>query len=225
MPTCPDWDVADLVAHQGMIHRWARANLLAEEAPFGLESEVIDAVGRDGLAAWFREGVDLLIESLRSVPGDVPAMVFLADAGQPRDFWARRQAFETTIHAVDALAAELGRTPSAHEVGLDHEFALDGIDELLCGFMPRNRSELRSDDPYAIAVQPDDSERGWRLLVSPGPVVTERAGRVRHDADATITGTAAELLLGLWNRGDDLTIAGRPGVLDAWRRLQRVRWG
>ena len=25
VPTCPDWDVRALVAHQGMVHRWATA--------------------------------------------------------------------------------------------------------------------------------------------------------------------------------------------------------
>ncbi|MDN5855387.1 MAG: maleylpyruvate isomerase family mycothiol-dependent enzyme [Actinomycetia bacterium] len=222
VPTCPDWRVADLVAHQGMVHRWARANLLDEDAPFAIEADVLEAVGVDALASWFREGVDLLVETLRSVPADTEAMVFLADAGPPRDFWARRQTFETTIHAVDALSAELGRTPSAHEAGLQRELALDGIDELLCGFVPRKRSKLRSDAPHTIAVRPDDSERGWRLSVSPDPVVTDR---VRCDADATVTGTAAQLLLGLWNRGDELAVTGRPGVLDTWRTLQRVRWG
>ena len=219
--TCPGWCVADLVAHQGMIHRWARANLLDVEAPFDREVDVLAAVDVDVLASWFRSGVDLLLDALRSVPADVPAMVFLADAGPPRDFWARRQAFETIIHAVDALAAELGRPPTADEVGLDREVALDGVDELLCGFVPRDRATLRSDDPYTLAVQPVDSDGGWRMLVSPGPIVTERVG---FGGDATLTGTAAQLLLGLWNRGDEPTATGRPGVLDAWRTFQRVTW-
>jgi hypothetical protein len=27
VPTCPAWDVTDLLVHQGMVHRWAAANL------------------------------------------------------------------------------------------------------------------------------------------------------------------------------------------------------
>ena len=30
VPTCPGWDVTDLVVHQGMVHRWAAANLRGE---------------------------------------------------------------------------------------------------------------------------------------------------------------------------------------------------
>lgn len=225
VPTCPDWSVADLVAHQGMVHRWARANLLAEDAPFVRESEVLDTVGLDALASWFREGVAFLVETLRSVDPEVQAMVFLADAGPPREFWARRQTFETTIHAVDALSADLGRIPTADEAGIDRDLALDGIDELLCGFVPRDRSRLRSDESYTLAVRPDDSDRGWRLSVSLEPVVTERVRDAADSTDATIAGSAAQLLLGLWNRGDELAVGGRPGVLDAWRALQRVTWG
>jgi Mycothiol maleylpyruvate isomerase N-terminal domain len=30
VPTCPAWDVTELVVHQGMVHRWAAANLRGE---------------------------------------------------------------------------------------------------------------------------------------------------------------------------------------------------
>lgn len=223
VPTCPGWSVADLVAHQGMIHRWAAANLRHEEAPFGTEAEVLSAVGADALSDWFREGADHLLATLSEVPADVDAMVFLAGAARPRDFWARRQAHETTIHAVDALAAELGRPPTTGEVAPEPDVALDGVDELLTGFMPRKRRSLRSDDPFTVTVEPTDARHRWTLQVGPGPVVTERTGA--EDPDATLSGTAAQLYLGLWNRGDEVTATGRPGVLNAWRAGQQVRWG
>lgn len=223
VPTCPGWRVADLVAHQGMIHRWARANLLGEAAPFRREVEVLDTVGRDALAAWFHAGVGMLVDALGSVAPDVDAMVFLADAGPPRDFWARRQTYETTIHAVDALAAMLGRPPTADEAGIEPALASDGVDELVCGFVPRDRSSLRSDQPYTLAIAPVDSDDGWALHVSADQVVSER-GRA-DGADATFTGTTAQLLLGLWNRGDEVVTAGRPGILEHWRAFQRVTWG
>ncbi|MGH3358677.1 MAG: hypothetical protein ACRDO7_07720 [Nocardioidaceae bacterium] len=45
-----------------------------------------------------------------------------------------------------------------------------------------------------------------------------------EDADATFAGTAAQLYLGIWNRGEELTTSGIPGVLEAWRSDQQVRW-
>ena len=43
-------------------------------------------------------------------------------------------------------------------------------------------------------------------------------------ADAVFGGTAAQVYLGLWNRGTEITSAGRTDVLDRWHRVQRVRW-
>ena len=39
-----------------------------------------------------------------------------------------------------------------------------------------------------------------------------------------MTGTATQLYLALWNRGDEITAIGRPDVLERWRQTQRVRW-
>ena len=104
-------------------------------------------------------------------------IVFLNDAPPAREFWARRQCHETTIHAVDALSAALGRYPRAADTWIDPAVAIDGIDELLRGFMTRNKSRLRSEDPMAIGVLADESPTGWLVEISPG------AGR-RHDRRA-----------------------------------------
>lgn len=222
VPTCPGWVVADLVAHQGMVHRWAAANLLGEKAPFREESAVLASIGRSALSDWFRDGVEHLLDTLTDVREDVDAYVFLLDAGRPRDFWARRQAHETTIHAVDALAAQLGRTPTADEVGIGRDLALDGIDELVCGFLPRGYRAVRFAEPVRLAVEPVDSDRRWTLTIGPDRIRTEPG--LTSDCDATFSGTAAGLYVGMWNRGDDFVATGTP-VLDEWRAQQQVRWG
>ena len=43
-------------------------------------------------------------------------------------------------------------------------------------------------------------------------------------AAVAISGTAAAVHLGLWNRGDELTVSGRTDVLDRWRDTQQIRW-
>jgi uncharacterized protein (TIGR03083 family) len=222
VPTCPGWSVADLVAHLGMVHRWATAQLRLDGTPVPDHPEILASIPRDGLLDWCTEGVGPLTEVLRTVDADVPALVFLADAPRPAHFWARRQAHETTVHAVDALGAQLGRPPSAAETGLDVDLALDGIDELLTGFFPRGRTELADLAPLTLAVAPDDSRRAWTVRVEGDRLTTTRERR--PDADAIVAGSAAELYLGLWNRGDEITATGRPGVLEAWQAGQRVRW-
>jgi uncharacterized protein (TIGR03083 family) len=220
--TCPGWSVADLVAHQGMVHRWAAASLRLDETPVPSHPEFLASVPPDRLLTWFADGARELTETLGTVDPDVPAPVILQDAPRPAHFWARRQAHETTIHSVDALSAVLGRLPSAAEVGVDPDLAQDGIDELLTGFFPRGRSKLAELAPLTLAVTPSDSQRAWTVRVDDERLTTIRERR--PDADATFAGTAVQLYLGLWNRGAEVTATGRPGTLEAWRAVQRVRW-
>ncbi len=221
VPTAPAWTAGKLVAHQSMVHRWAAGNLTGE-AFTRTQTQIHDEEA--DLAAYYRTGVTQLLDTLRSVPDDVKAMVFLKDAPPPRRFWARRQAHETTIHAVDALAASLGRVPTSDECAgalpIDVELAVDGIDELVCGFMPRGRPKIAGDEPFVIGVVASDVDAAWTLRVGPESMTTE-AGTASPD-DGTITGTAVQLYLGLWNRGDEL--AGPDDVLTRWRGRQRVTW-
>ncbi|MEP6597964.1 MAG: maleylpyruvate isomerase family mycothiol-dependent enzyme [Actinomycetota bacterium] len=222
VPSCPAWTVAELVAHQGMVHRWATAHLRGGDlSGVPNQTDVLSSV--PDLLSWYRDGLQLLLQTLNEVPDDIKAMTFLRDAPPPRRFWARRQAHETSVHAVDALAARLGRLPTAPEAGIGTAFALDGIDELVSGFLPRSKhSPLSSDEPFTIVIRPTDADRAWTLRVAEGAVVT-RPGSAEN-ADCTFIGTAAQLYLGVWNRGDEITTDGRPGALELWRAKQRVSW-
>ena len=204
VPTCPDWTVLDLVAHQGMVHRWAAA-LLRGERPTDEEVAAYEArAGRptDPLAlAERRRGA--LAEAVdggsRGPRGVGLPQRRAAGAG----FWARRQCHETTMHAVDALAASLGRAPRPDEVWIDPELAGDGIDELLGGFLTRPRSRLRCDEDALLVVRPDDLADWWEVGMGPRPAVTTRrttGDEPPDDADWELTGGAVELYLRLWNR-------------------------
>lgn len=222
VPTCPRWDVRALVTHQGMVHRWAAAHLRGEK-DHDTKASVASAEEAPDLLAWFAAGLDALVGTIAATPGDAKAMVFLKDAPPPRRFWARRQAHETTIHSADALAAALGRAPLAAELDVSPERAADGVDELLCGFITRGRGKLRTDEPYTVAVRATDTGDAWTLRVEPDALTTAGA-RPGGPADAELSGTAVQLYLGLWNRGDELTATGRPSVLREWRSQVRVRW-
>ena len=223
VPTCPGWSVADLVAHQGMVHQWAAANLQLDDSAVPSQTDILHSIRPEQLIPWFVAGAVELRTALRNTDPDVKARTFLKDAPAPRQFWARRQAHETTIHAVDALAAALGRCPTADEVDCATDVALDGIDELLTGFFTRGRSKLAEDAPFTVAVSPTDEETAWTMAVAGGRITTER--RRVDNADATFAGTACQLYFGLWNRGKEIEAAGRPEVLDRWRAVQRIRWG
>lgn len=203
VPTCPDWTVRRLIGHQGAVHRWAAGAFRGED----LDWTPIEKAGRSSAdpAEWLRDGAIALVRTLVAAPEDAEAPVFLHDPPPPRRFWARRQCHETTIHAVDVLAAVLGRPPRADEVPwITRAVALDGIDELLLGFVPRSRSRLRSEVPVTVAVRLTDADHSFVVRVSEEPPVSTRVDG-RAEGELSIEGTAAQVYLALWHRTDELT--------------------
>jgi len=85
VPSCPGWDVTALLSHEGMVHRWAAANLHGESDHRTEDSEAA-AAAAPNLLAWFDEGAQALLETLIKSPDDLEAMVFLANAPAPRMF-------------------------------------------------------------------------------------------------------------------------------------------
>jgi uncharacterized protein (TIGR03083 family) len=223
VPTCPAWDVRALLAHQTMVHRWATAHLI-RSSPDDVPNQTSIRESEPDLLGYFESGLDALVAALHAAPDDLAAMTFLNDAPPPKQFWARRQAHETTIHMVDALAATLGRLPATDESGVPTDVAVDGIDELIRGFYTRGRSKLFDGEPLRFVVAPADSDRRWvvdvaeRLTVADGDASPAGAGSV------TLTGSAAGLYLALWNRGDGVEGDGAAPFLERWHAAQRVRW-
>jgi uncharacterized protein (TIGR03083 family) len=216
VPTAPEWTVRDLVVHQGMVHRWATGHILGKDSD-------TDALQAEGMAApdpviWLHDGGLDLVRALQDAPADLEATVFLKNASDPRHFWARRQCHETTIHSVDAQSAQLGRFPEAADTEITRQIALDGIDELLNGFLTRSRSSLRSEKPLRLAIKPNDVRRSWLVHVSDDPPLVEQDSN--GNADLELEGPAEALYLALWNRTDEV----RGEAYDFWRRTAHVSW-
>lgn len=220
VPTCPGWTVLDLVAHQGMVHRWATGHLR------GNPVDEPDAIEREGRAqrdvlGWFDDGATALLQAIVDAPDDLEALVFLRDAPAPRLFWTRRQCHETTIHAVDAIGARLGRPARADETWLRDAIALDGIDELLRGFLTRRRQGVHTSEETRILVRPDGVDVGWLVAASPDrPVETNRVdlgAEPPPPADHVLSAPPVELYLQLWNRGPE-PIDPAPDSVEAWWR-------
>lgn len=221
VPPCPGWTVLDLVAHQGFVHRWARSALRGQ-GPSEVAEAATEAEGRGAAdpLAWLRSGADELAQALVDAPDDVEAFTFLREAPAPRLFWARRQAHETAVHALDALAARDGRLLTAGDTWFGAAHALDGVDELLTGFWPRRGRGPRSHGPaYTALVAAGGSGDGgarWLVDVDDERVVTHRvaAGDDVPSGLRTLTGPPVDLYLALWNRGGD--VSDPTGLLTAW---------
>lgn len=215
VPTCPGWQVQDLLRHTGAVHRWATTYITAghkEGRPRGSEPDL------DGgaLLQWFREGHSLLVAALNAAPKDLECFAFLP-APSPLAFWARRQAHETAIHRVDAESA-LGAGLSA----MSGEFAADGVDELLRGFHARDRSRVRTDAPRVLRVRATDSGDVWTIRLSDDPPRTERTDE--GPADCEVRGPAEQLYPALWNRLpiSALTVSGDDALARLWQEKSGI---
>lgn len=219
VPTCPEWQLRDLVRHTGGIHRWA-TRVVSSRSAIPLDESLESVAGGwpddRALAAWFRAGHALVVDALRTAPDDLECWAFLR-APSPLAFWARRQLHETTIHRVDAELATFGVSEIPVLV------AVDGIDELLTAFLPRRSSKLKPAAATRFAICPGDVDAAWVVTAGPDGATTERAG---GDADVVVRGPAADLYLLLWNRGtaDGIDVEGDASLLDLWRDNVQVRW-
>lgn len=221
IPTCAGWTMRDLVTHQGLVHRWAAATVRGERPRADPDVEAEAAAASD-LLEWLDDGMVDLLNALATAPEDLDVRFFLHDAPPARQAWTRRQCHETTIHAIDAMAVRLGRAPRAHELWFAPALARDGIDELLLGFGPRRRYDVRYPRPARISVVTDDGLGAWTLAITPDGL-TARVG-ADTDADTRVTGSARGVYAGLWNRGDEFETAGDPQPLQSFLQQLRVVW-
>ncbi|QTD96795.1 maleylpyruvate isomerase family mycothiol-dependent enzyme [Streptomyces cyanogenus] len=217
VPTCPEWQVRDLVRHTGSVHRWAAA-LVAEghtaPRPLGDPPELDGAE----LVDWYRDSHRLLVDTLAAAPADVRCWTFHpAPNPSPLAFWTRRQAHETTVHRYDAEAAR-GGTPSP----IAPDFAVDGIDELLRGFHARSRSRLRSEEPRVLGVRAVDAgaDAVWTVRLTAEPPVTVRAAQ--EPVEAELSGPADQLYLALWNRAAVPQVTGDTSLAALWRERSGI---
>jgi uncharacterized protein (TIGR03083 family) len=216
VPTCPGWQVRDLLRHTGMVHRWA-TSIVAERQTGPRPDGGLPDLDGDALLAWFREGHGRLVDTLAAAPPDVRCWHFLP-APSPLAFWARRQAHETTVHRIDAEAARGGEI-----TGIGADFAVDGIDELLCGFHARDKSAVRTEEPRTLRVRATDVPGAvWTVRLSERPPVAERTDD--GDADCELAGPAARLYPALWNREPFPEVTGDASLAALWRETSGVTW-
>jgi len=209
VPSCPDWSVADLVAHLGVVHRH-KERIVREghtENPGIAGCEPPDDPG--DLVGWYAEGLDLLHDTLRTADPDAPAWTWHAP-DQTAGFWHRRMALETAVHRADA---ELGAGMPVTAV--DADVAVDGIDEVLGPIMAAYTTDPEwafVPDGRVVALETSVLHAVRRLHLGEGargPGWIYRAG-TNGAADVTIRARACDLYLWVWGRapGEALTVEG-----------------
>jgi uncharacterized protein (TIGR03083 family) len=213
VPTCPEWQVKDLLRHTGAVHRWAAAFVADGHTERRAMDEPPDLDGTE-LVAWYRDSHRHLVDTLAGASPDVECFAFLP-APSALAFWTRRQAHETAVHRFDAESAR-GGTPTA----IATDFAADGIDELLRGFHARPRSQVRTSTARVLRVRAEDADAVWTVRLSQEPPVTTRDAAL--DAECELSGAAEPLYLALWNRLPVPTVTGDRALAVLWREKSAI---
>lgn len=209
VPTCPGWDVAELLRHVGVTHRWAE-RVVRERMTARAELETPPT--GDSLS-WFEAGLAQLVATLRDADPTASVWTF-SPADRTVTFWQRRQCHETTIHRVDAELATGAVTP------IDPEHAVDGIAEVLEVIAPRLAAS-QSTAGGTVHLHATDAEGEFVVRFLDGAIELERG---HTKGDAAVRGPAAELYLWLWGRSDGSTLErfGDAAAVESLLALTRV---
>ena len=222
VPVCDGWDLGAAVRHLGWVQRWAtecvRLGAMAERDSVSTPDGSIDA---EGLADWFAEGADALVDVLRSSDSGAPAFLPFR-VPQTVASWQRRLAHETSVHRVDVESAVDQVAP------IDAVLASDGVDEYLSAALVRILGSGRASVPTgSLHIHCTDVAGEW-LVVPDGDGFA--LTREHAKGDAAIRGAAADVLLALWGRrgvaaalgGADLDVVGDTSVAEAWLAIGGV---
>lgn len=227
VPSCPGWNVGQLVRHLGGAQRWAD-HVVSSRTPDPVPEDDFEVRELDGFATedpavvgpWLVECATHLAATLREAGPDAKLWTPVEDGTTA--FYARRFTHETAMHRADATLA-LGA-----EYKQDADLAVDGIDEWMeLGSLPMHfdvhpwMRELLGPG-RTLHFHATDTQAEWVMDLT-GDAITWR--RAHEKSAVAIRGPVTDLLLFIYKRRtpDDLEIIGDEQLLDFW--LERVSFG
>jgi uncharacterized protein (TIGR03083 family) len=214
VPTCPGWNLGQLVRHLGGAQGWAETAVRTRATgpvPDDLVNDVPLRTGEDPatLSTWLADGAGRLADALHDAGPDTP--VWTPGPGGTAMFWARRMTHETVVHRADAALAV------GTEFEVAEDIALDALDEWLTySTLP----EAYEGEPgllgpgRTLRLQATDTSAQWLVdLTGDAPVVHRTGG----EAAIRVRGTLTDLLLLLYRRpAPSVKVAGGTALLGLW---------
>ena len=211
VPSCPGWNVGQLVRHVDGGHRWVTemVSTLADEPASDTSFRDLSVFTDEDpalLGPILTEGAELLAATLGETDPDAP--MWTPTPHGTAGFYARRFAHETAMHRADAELALRA------DFALDAELAVDGIEEWLelgsttFSFRnsPADAGTARSWSHHRPAHRRLCGELGGRLT---GDAIEWRRGV--EDAAVSVTGLVTDLLLVIYERRGRSAIGGSAG--------------
>jgi len=226
VPSCPEWTVADLVAHTGEVYLHKATVMRDGKWPDPWPSDHQPADPFALLDLGYRE----VTAEFAARPAQESSLTWFPPE-QTVGFWIRRMAQETVVHRMDAqLAAGEACTPAPDDL------AVDGVDEVLKRFLaygsvawPDEYATVEGDhlagDDGADTIVVTAGEVSWTVRPTPRSVAVTDG---RDDAARARVFAAPDAVLSwLWGRASDdvVTAAGDPEWIAYLRRLLAATTG
>jgi len=231
VPTCPDWDAADLVWHLAEVQFfWTRIVQQRCTHPEQLTGDDLARPDRyDDLLELVQQSTKELGKVLRKTPPETAVWTWADE--QTAGFVLRRQAHEALIHRVDAECTVGDRTP------LPAALATDGVDEalrIMFSGAPTG-AELTVDELATVRLRTTDTDASWMVTLArfegvdaegrsqSGPTLLVAEDDHGLPAASSISAAAGDLDCWLWGRpplgsvdlsGDVKVLAGMRAVVD-----------
>lgn len=235
VPSCPGWNVGQLVRHLGGAQRWiegvvreratgslgvvAGAQRPPQDQPFRdltpYTHEDADVVGK-----WLVDGAHQLADALREAGPDATVWTPVPRGAPTPVFHARRMTHETAVHRADAFLALDVNYELAVDVArdaVDEWLELAAIPEALAN--PATRELLGPGRTVALQAT-DAADAAWLIDLTGEAIGWRRSGEA---AAVTVRGPLTELVLLVYRRRADVEVNGDRGLFEFWH--ERIAFG
>lgn len=215
VPTCPDWDLRELLVHTGKVHRWQTEAARHDAGAFPDMDRLEAPPGPDDdVGAWFQRGVDEAVRVMSELDGTERRWTWFPP-DQTAGWYFRRITQETLVHRIDA---ELAAGEPVSDV--DPVLAVDGVDEMCDVFIPAAEGQAIGGDGRTLHLHATDADGEWLLTLHPDRVAVERG---HAKGDAAVRGRAVDLLFLVWGRDPlgEIETFGDESVIATFRAATR----
>ncbi len=196
VPSCPDWNVHDLICHLGNVYQRMVGHLERAGTPPTNKGDLPAPAG-DAVLGWWDERLAALQQALRDADPDAPAWNPF-HAPPTAVFFHRRAAHETAVHRWDAQLSVSLPDPIDPP-----EFAADGVHEAL----DLVASDITIIDQIRVTgvarLVATDIDAHWVIRIRENGVTlldTNGWFDTEPEIAASAEATASDLLLLLWGR-------------------------